>query len=266
MDTVTRSYFDLEKINENYKLVIDDFERINTVIHCKRDIFDAAMARNLLYAYNHINNHLASNPGRAMLSWKDILELNLIVHLGTSAESRRQYYRFIKHTEERFEAGFPSLMQWYERHEHSEDDPYKIAAGLYVRILAKPQLFVEGNHRTGALVANYFLLLKSQEPFVMTPGNAVEFLNLASDVKFKSNDIRSKFKRAIGWRDELARMRAFLKESAGPFTTGVIPKWTFGDYELREAEDVLKSIRRRRSRHKGEDAAQGSASSKTVAS
>ena len=58
-------------------------------------------------AYNHINNHLASNPGRAMLSWKDILELNLIVHLGTSAEARRQYYRFIKHTEERFEAGFP---------------------------------------------------------------------------------------------------------------------------------------------------------------
>ena len=50
MDTVARSYFDLEKINENYKLVIDDFERINTVIHCKRDIFDAAMARNLLYS------------------------------------------------------------------------------------------------------------------------------------------------------------------------------------------------------------------------
>ena len=247
MEMTTRKFFDLQKIYENYLLVIDEFDRINTIIDCKRDKFDSAMARNMLQAYNHINNHLASNRRPAMLSWKDVLELNLIVHLGLHEETRSEYCRFIRHTEERFEAQFPSLMMWYDRHEASEDDPYKIAAGLYVRILARPQLFIEGNHRTGSLVANYYLLLKSREPFVMTPDNAVEFLNLASDVKFKSNDIGSKFRRVIGWRDELSRMRVFLKENAQPFTTDVKPEWTAQLGALAESEAVPKLSRKRRS-------------------
>ena len=255
METVARKFFDLEKINENYRLMIDDFDRINSIVYCKRDAFDSAMAQNMLRAYNHINNHVASNHRRTMLSWKEVLELNLIVHLGVNEETRREYHKFIQHTEEKFEQHFPSLMLWYDRHEAHEDDPYKIAAGLYVRVLAQPQLFVEGNHRTGSLIANYYLLLKLQEPFVMTPDNAVEFLNLASDVKFKSNDIRSKFKRAIGWHDELARMRAFLKENAQPFTTGEIPKWTPGAYVQQETEHAAKLTRKRRPRSQGENAA-----------
>jgi len=246
MEGKAPTFFDLHKIKENYDLVIDDFDRINEIVHCKRDKFDSFIARNMLHGYDHINKRLASNPGSALLSWKEMLELNMLVHLGANADRRNDYYGFVKHTEERFEERFPLVMKWFVRHEHQEDDPYKIAAGLYVRILSQPQLFIEGNHRTGSLVANYYLMLKGENPFVMTPYNAVEFLNLASDVKFTSEDIRSRFKRAIGWRDELARMRIFLKESALPFTTDVMPEWTRDLYERQEAEDVQNLFRKRK--------------------
>jgi len=222
MKNGARKYFDIEKIHQNYKLVIADFDRINGLIDCKRDTFDSVIAANMLHAYDHINHHLSS-PENALLSWQDMLELNIIVHFGIRPESRGKYDGFIKHTEKRFAALFPSLMEWYERHEHREDNPYKIAAGLYVRVLAHPQLFVEGNHRTGSLIISYYLLIKGRDPFVLTPDNAVEFFNLASDVKFKKEDIGSKFKRAIGWHDELARMRAFLEANVQPFTTDVMP-------------------------------------------
>ena len=235
-----RKFFDIEEINQNFKLVIADFDRINEIIDCKRDKFDSVIAGNMLHAYNHINNHLASMPDKAILSWKDMLELNIIVHLGVHPDARNEYYGFIRHTEERFSAQFPSLMKWYERHEYRETDPYKIAAGLYVRVLAQPQLFVEGNHRTGSLITDYYLMIKGKDPFVLTPRNAVEYFNLASDVKFKKGDIGSRFKRAIGWHDELARMRTFLEANAQPFTTDVMPHWTPEPYEDQEFKNILK--------------------------
>ena len=234
-----RKFFDIEKIDQNFKLVIADFDRINRIIDCKRDKFDSLIAGNMLHAYNHINNHLASMPDKAILSWKDMLELNIIVHLGVHPDARNEYYGFIRHTEERFVARFPSLMKWYERHEYHEADPYKVAAGLYVKILAHPQLFVEGNHRTGSLIIDYYLLIKGKDPFVLTPHNAVEFFNLASDVKFEKDDIRSKFKRAIGWHDELARMRTFLELNTQPFTTDVMPQWTPEPCEDQESKNIL---------------------------
>ncbi len=185
-------------------------------------------------------------PNKAILSWQDMIELNIIVHLGIHHEARRAYHGFIDDTEQQFEAQFPSLMKWYERHEYRETNPYKVAAGLYVRVLAHPQLFVEGNHRTGSLMISYYLLMKGRDPFVLTPHNAVEFLNLASDVKFKKENIGSKFKRAIGWHDELTRMRIFLERNTLPFTTEVMPRWTPPPYERHEIEEMLRMFRKRK--------------------
>jgi hypothetical protein len=128
-------FFDIESISQNYELVIADFDRINKIIRCKRDKFDRVIAGNMLHAYNHINNLLAAAPEKAILSWQDMLELNIVVHLGIQSETREEYYGFVRHTEEKFWKQLPSLMKWYDRHEHNEDDPYKIAAGLYVRVL-----------------------------------------------------------------------------------------------------------------------------------
>ena len=80
-------FFDIENISQNYELVIADFDRINKIIRCKRDKFDRVIAGNMLHAYNHINNLLAAAPEKAILSWQDMLELNIVVHLGIQPES-----------------------------------------------------------------------------------------------------------------------------------------------------------------------------------
>ena len=82
MKGAAQRYFDIAKIRDNYNQVIDEFDRINEVISCKRDKFDSYIARNMLHAYHHLNRHFAANPGGVMLSWKELLELNMLVHLG----------------------------------------------------------------------------------------------------------------------------------------------------------------------------------------
>jgi prophage maintenance system killer protein len=190
-------------------------------------------------AYDFLNEHLESDKKRSFLDPEDMLELNAIVHLGRDINNRAQYEGFLAETRDKFNKYFPYLKQWYKRHEQENDDPYKIAAGIYVRILAAPQLFSDGNHRTGALLANYYLMKKGLEPFILTPENAVEFFNLASDIKFKKTDLSSKFKRAIGWRDEMQAMRTFLKENARPYATKTLKTWE--NAELKPAKSSPKA-------------------------
>jgi hypothetical protein len=42
------------------------------------------------------------------------------------------------------------------------------AAEVYIYILSEPQLFIAGNHRTGALVLSYILAREGRPPFVLT--------------------------------------------------------------------------------------------------
>jgi len=65
-------------------------------------------------------------------------------------------------------------------------------------------------------------------------------------VKLKNEYIRSKFKRAIGWHDELARMRAFLEANAQPFTTDVMPEWTSQLQDHTESQSLSKMSRKKK--------------------
>lgn len=225
-------------------MVQTDFDQINRTISCARDSFDGTVVNNLMLALNYLNAHLQSAGKERLLKPNALLELNAIVHLGLNSKVRRQYKVFLKHTEDKFYKYLPDLIAWYKRHERDNDDPYKIAAGLYVRILAAPQLFFDGNHRTGALVANYYLLTKELNPFVLTTDNAVEFFNLASDIKFKKKGIGPQFKRAIGWRDEVHFMKNFLIKNAQPFTAQTLKEWKNALPEEQTPYVVTDSVKR----------------------
>jgi hypothetical protein len=60
---------------------------------------------------------------------------------------------------------------------HRAESPWKRAAGTYVRALSMPQLFIEGNHRTGALIVSYLLVRSGYPPFVLTRENAKAFFD-----------------------------------------------------------------------------------------
>ena len=84
------------------------------------------------------------------------------------------------------EGGIQDIVEWLAV--HSEDSAWKRAAGVYVRMLSKPQLFIEGNHRTGVLVMSYLLLWDGKPPFVLTVDNAEAFFDPSTVIR----DIRKR--------------------------------------------------------------------------
>jgi hypothetical protein len=59
-----------------------------------------------------------------------------------------------------------------------------VASQVYVGVLSQPQLYQEGNHRTGSLIASGILLQSGCPPFVLTRQNAVAYFNPSSEIKF----------------------------------------------------------------------------------
>jgi hypothetical protein len=51
-------------------------------------------------------------------------------------------------------------------------------------VLSYPQLYQEGNHRTGSLIASGILLQSGLPPFVLTRRNAIAYFNPSSAIKF----------------------------------------------------------------------------------
>jgi hypothetical protein len=51
-------------------------------------------------------------------------------------------------------------------------------------VLSHPQLYQEGNHRAGSLIASGILLQSGCPPFVLTRQNAIAYFDPSSDIKF----------------------------------------------------------------------------------
>jgi hypothetical protein len=106
------------------------------------------------------------------------LELNALVLCGDDAAVREEACRHLKASERRFydsepPGGIRDVVEWHASHKRQA--PRLRAAGVYIRILSEPELFIEGNHRTGVLVMSYILAGNGLPPFVLSPANASEF-------------------------------------------------------------------------------------------
>lgn len=142
-----------------------------------------------------------------------LLELNNRVLCGTSEQKRREYRKHIaatdRHFYERADAGIQDLMDWYARHRH--ESVWHRAAGLYIRILSEPQLFIEGNDRTSALVMSYILAREGHPPFVLTTLNAKAYFEFSALVKrIPRNSLANLFRLPR----LKARIAGFLKDQA----------------------------------------------------
>jgi len=106
------------------------------------------------------------------LHW--LLELNTLVLCGRDPSERKHNAAHLAATKTRFyddsNGGIRDLVEWYERHRN--ESVWKRAAGVYIRVLSEPQLFIEGNHRTGALIMSLILAMDSKPPFVLSVHNA----------------------------------------------------------------------------------------------
>lgn len=179
-----------------------------------RDPFTDEVLYNVLEGYALIDDYVARDINLFDLQQVDLmLEINATVLCGRDPARRLEYAEHLAATEKHFfnnvEGGIKDLYNWYCAY-HSESI-WKRAAGVYVRILSRPQLFLEGNHRTGSLIVSYLLMRAGLPPFVLSLTNAEGYYN-------PSSVIRNSAKHGVKALYELPKIKkkyaAFLEEQS----------------------------------------------------
>ena len=177
---------DLSRIERCLRDLQREFPKINATLATRRDTLDDEVVVNLVAGYAYVNRMLAYgvDPFRRG-QHAHLLELNNIVLCGAEPEARRRVHRPIEATEAHFYetpgGGIREIMEWYDR--HRGDDCWSQAAGVYIHGLSEPQLFIEGNHRTGSLIMSFMLVRAGKAPFVVTPANAKGYFDPSSLIR-----------------------------------------------------------------------------------
>ena len=203
---------DLAAIETSLRRVQWEFDRINQRLSARRDPLDGVVIDNMMAGYAFVDTLVADGIDLfALGSSKHLLELNALVLCGTSSARRLAYARHLEATERRFyeerQGGVGDLVEWYAR--HADESAWSRAAGAYTRILSKPQLFVEGNHRAGALVMSYILARDGEPPFVLSVENAGAYFDPSAVIRNTAKNSAAMLFRLPGIRKRLA---ALLRE------------------------------------------------------
>ena len=190
--------------------------RIDQRLGVRRDPLDDRVVENMLAGYAYVDALAADGVDALALGHlRHLLELNTLVLCGVSEARRAAHAGHLAATERRFyderAAGIQDVVEWHDR--HADEPAWNRAAGVYVRMLSTPQLFIEGNHRTGALVMSHVLLRAGLPPFVLSTRNAAAYFE-------PSAALREIHKRSPGalFRLPLIRRRlaALLRDQADP--------------------------------------------------
>ena len=166
----------LPAIEQSLREVQANFDAINQRLSEPRAAMTDEVLANILAGYRFIDNALADNISLLELGQStSLLELNKLVLFGENHADQEHQAAQVKATHEHFYqlsayGGVGELIEWLQLHEHK--DIWWTAAGLYIHVLSQPQLFIEGNHRTGALMMSYLLCKNGKPPFVLSLENA----------------------------------------------------------------------------------------------
>jgi hypothetical protein len=192
------------------------FPEINKLLKSRRDSIEDSLVANMMAGYELVDSLVARNLDLfAMGNLKLFLEMNAVVLWGRDERERAQAKRHLAATERRFYeqegGGIRDIVEWHTL--HRTESPWRRAAGVYVRILSEPQLFIEGNHRSAALVMSYILAREGHPPFVLTVENAKAYLDPSTLItKTRKTSIAMLYR-----MPKIKRYLAnFLKEQADP--------------------------------------------------
>ena len=177
---------DLQAIEQSLRDVQREFPKINELLQSRRDSMTDAVLENMLAGYAFVDRAVADGVDLfTMRHATALLEINHIVLCGLDEQVRQEYQAHIEITTQRFyeqgEGNIGDILRWYDRHDG--ESSWKRAAGVYVRLLSQPQLYIEGNHRTGALIMSYILMRDGKAPFVLTVDNAKAYFDPSTLIK-----------------------------------------------------------------------------------
>jgi len=200
-------------IDMSLQAVQEDFARINKGLSVPRDPMTDEVRLNMMAGYRCVDKALARGRNLFELgNSKRIFELNMLVLCGADQAIREDCAQHMKSAEKRFYGhvgGIGDLMEWLRQ--HKGDDVWKRAAGAYIHVLSQPQLYIEGNHRTGALIMSYILARAGRPPFVLSLENAKAYFEPSTLVKETKKHSLSMLTRLPKLKKKFARL---LIESA----------------------------------------------------
>ena len=206
----------LTRVEAHWQDIDDQLDRLK--IGRKDTPFNAVLRERMMAAYEYLDRQLASGErpfGPSMLT--HAVELNELVHYGRDAELRREYRKAIEANREKVRLNIQPVERWYRRHERRHSPPIKIASEIYVSILGWPQLFIEGNHRTGSLIASWIDLAHGLPPFVLSVENALSYFAPSAEIKSFAN--------ATTWRGRL-QLPKYRKRFGAFWASHVDAKYT----------------------------------------
>lgn len=212
----TKRRLDLAAIEGCLRCVQGNFDRINAQLRDARDPLRDDVIANMMAGYEQVDETLATGIDLfALGNSRHLLDLNTLVLFGSRAAEDPEYQQYKDATERKFyddqNGGIGDLMNWWQQHQH--DCAWQRAAGVYVRILSSPQLYIEGNHRTGALIMSYILAREGKPPFVLSVDNARAYFDPSSVIKKTNKDGFGMLFRIPGIK---RRFAAFLRDHADP--------------------------------------------------
>ena len=183
---VCKFLIDISKVEDSLLAVQKNFEAINNVLDMRREPMRDEIVDNMIAGYDYVNTILKDDINLLkQKGFPHFLELNNIVLCGKGQERRRHYHQHIEATSDRFyqqqEFSIRHLRSWAD--DHKDDSPWLQAAGVYILLLSWPQLFLEGNHRTGALLLSAILVRLGKPPFVLSVENAKKYFDPSSLAK-----------------------------------------------------------------------------------
>jgi hypothetical protein len=211
-----RRTLDLAAIEASLRDLQLKFPRINQSLESRRDSMDETMVGNMMAGYALVDNLIAQRIDPLEMGHHSaLLEINALVLCGTDERRRAQAKSHLTATERRFYeqvgGGIRDVVEWYAL--HRGECPWNRAAGVYIRILSEPELFIEGNHRSGVLVMSFILAREGHPPFVLTAQNAKGYFD-------SSAVITSTHKKSITMLYRMPQIKRnlanFLKEEADP--------------------------------------------------
>ena len=167
-------------------IVVVAVTALNQHLAAHRDPLDDRVVDNMLAGYAFVDTLVADGVDVFALGrLKHLLELNALVLCGASEARRAAHAAHRAATERRFydepDAGIQDVVEWHAG--HADEPAWSRAAGVYVRMLSTPQLFIEGNHRTGVLVMSHILMSAGRPPFVLSVANARAYFEASTALR-----------------------------------------------------------------------------------
>ena len=189
----------LKEIEKSYADVLANWKNIDDQLDLlkvgrKDTPFDRKLMENMLVAWEYLD-YFIKNKDYSLFSIEggpDMLEINHRVHYGLDYVLREEYIKALNATTEKFSKHVAPIRKYYKKNIKFGTSVNQIASEIYVAILGQPQLYIEGNHRSGSIVASWVNLVHNKPPFVLSVDNAIAFFKPAQEIK--------KFNKRSMWR------------------------------------------------------------------